>query len=112
MVRLGAGAVVNDVLAPAVPNVAVRIGEAGGNVDVEFLGARLVAEYRPIGAANRRAVRRLDLRMMECSFLKIEPAARIERETIRRMVRVGRVQARQHADAQVGLAVALGVLEE
>ena len=60
VIRLGAGAVDDDVLAPAVEDVAVRVGEAVGDVDLELLRARLVAEdaarWRS-AAAGRRASR-------------------------------------------------------
>ena len=112
VIRVGAGAVDDDVLAPAVEDVAVRVGEAVGDVDVELLGARLVAEDAGVGVAHRRAVGRLDLRVMERAFLEVERAARVEDEAVGRVVRVGRVEAVEHADAEVGLAVAVGVLEE
>ena len=51
MKGLSAGAVVNDVLAPAVPYVAVRIGEAGRDIDVELLRPRFVAEDAAVGAS-------------------------------------------------------------
>ena len=49
VVRDGAGAVDHDVLAPAVKDVAVRVGEAVGHVGVELLGARLVAVDPAVG---------------------------------------------------------------
>ena len=46
VIRIGAGAVDDDVLAPAVEDVAVRVGEAVGDVDLELLRPRLIADRR------------------------------------------------------------------
>ena len=55
-----------------------------GDVDVELLGARLVAEDAGVGAALGRAVGRFDLRVMERPFLEVEGAAGIEHEAVGR----------------------------
>ena len=112
VIGIRAGAVDDDVLPPVVEDVAVRIGEAVGDVDVELLRARLVAKHAGVGQPHRRAVGRLDLRVMERAFLEIEGTARVEREAVGRVVRVGRVEPAEHALAHVGLVVAVGVLEE
>src|SRR5262249_57270901 len=112
VIRIGAGAVVDEILAPAVPNVAVRVGEAVGDVHVEFLTARLVAEDAAVDAAPRRAVGRLDLRMVESAFLEVQRAARIEGEAVGRVVRIGRVESAQDALAQLGLASAVPALAD
>src|SRR6185436_13525077 len=62
VVRLRAGAVGDDVLAPAVEDVAVRVGEPERDIGVELVSPRLVAEDAGVGDAHRRAVGRLDLR--------------------------------------------------
>ena len=59
VVRVGAGAIVDEVLAPAIPDVAVRVGKAGGHVDVELLRARLVAKDGAVRHALRRTVGRI-----------------------------------------------------
>ena len=51
---IGAGAVDDKILAPAVEDVAVRIGEVEGHVNVELLGARLIAERLSQGPADDR----------------------------------------------------------
>src|SRR5205823_4630144 len=53
VVRLGAGAVVDEILAPAVPDVAVRVGERMADVDLELLRPRLVAEDAGVGTTLR-----------------------------------------------------------
>ena len=108
----GPGAVDHDVLAPAVEGVAVRVGEAERDVDVELLRLRLVAEDPRVRAADRRAVRRLDLGLVERPLLKIKGAAGVELEAVGGVVRVGRVEAGEDPLADVGLVVAVGVLQE
>ena len=49
---------------------------------------------------------------MERPFLKVERAARIEREAVGRVMRVGRVEAVQHPLLDVVVIVAVGVFEE
>ena len=95
VIGIRAGAVDDDVLPPVVEDVAVRIGEAVGNIDVELLRPRLVAKHAGVGQPQRRAVGRFDLRVVERAFLEIERPARIERKTVGRVVRVGRVEAAQ-----------------
>src|SRR6478735_4374161 len=65
VVRIRTSAVDNDVAAPTVPGVAVRVGEA--EVDVEFhsLGARLIAVDAGISITQRRSVGRFDLGVVE-----------------------------------------------
>jgi len=53
VVRLGAGGVHHDVFTPAVPRMAVRIGEAVGDIGLELLRARLIAIHGGIGVAER-----------------------------------------------------------
>ena len=91
MVRLGARAIDDDVLAPAVEDVAVRVGEAEIHVHVELLRARLVAVDAGVGVAHRRAPGRLHLRVVERAFLEIDRAPRIEDEAVGGVVRVGGV---------------------
>ena len=107
-----AGAVDHDVLAPAVEGVAVGVGEAVGDVNLELLRLRLVAEDPRVRAADRRAVRRLDLGLVERSLLKIKGAAGVELEAVGGVVRVGRIEAGEDSLADVGLVVAVGVLQE
>src|SRR5205085_662581 len=72
----------------------------------------LVTKDAGVGTTHGRAVRRLDLGAVKRPFLEIERSARIELEAIGRMVRVGRVDAAQHADAKVGFSAPFSVLEE
>src|SRR5262249_22043829 len=88
MIRVGPGAVVDDVLAPAVPDMAMRISERIGYIDIEFLRARLIAENAGIGAANRRTIGGLDLSTVKRAFLKVERSARIECKAVGSMMRV------------------------
>src|SRR5260370_434606 len=91
VIRIGAGAVVDEILAPVVPDVAVRVGEGGSDVGLELLGARLVAIDGTVGDTHGRAVSRLNLRVVERPFLKVERSAWIEREAVGGEVRVRRV---------------------
>ena len=112
VVRLAAGAVEDDVVAPVIEDVAVRVGEVHRDVGLELERPRLEAEHAAVGLAHRRPPRRLDLGVMEDAFLEVQRAAGIEREAVHRVVRVGRVQAAEDDLAGVGLVVAVGVLEE
>ena len=85
VVRLGAGAVDDDVPAPAVEGVAVRVGEAEADVDVELLRAGVVAVDAGVGAAARRAVGRLDLRVMERPLLEVQRPAAVDDEAVERV---------------------------
>ena len=67
-----------------------------GDVDVELLRPRLIAIHARVGVAPRRTPRRLDLRVMERSFLEIEGSARIEHEAVGRVMRVGRIEPVKH----------------
>ena len=107
-----ARAVGHEVLSPAVEGVAVGVGEAICDVDLELLRPRLVAEDARIGQPDRRAVWRLDLGVVERPFLKVDRPAGIEPEAVGRVVRVGRVEPADHPLADVGPIVAIGVLEQ
>ena len=71
MIGHRAGAVDDDVLAPAVEDVAVRVGEGDVDVDLEFLRPRLIAKNARVFVAHRRAVDVLHLRLVERPFLEI-----------------------------------------
>src|SRR5205823_1606921 len=72
VIRVGAGAVVDVVLAPAAEDVAVRVGERVGDVDLALLRARLVAEGAGVGEPLWRAVGRLDLAVVEDALLPVD----------------------------------------
>ena len=61
LIRVGAGAIDDDVLPPAVEGVPVRVGEAEASVGVELLRPRFVAEDAGVGATHGRPVRRFHL---------------------------------------------------
>ena len=82
VVGVGPGAVIDVILAPTIPNVAVRVGEAVRDVDLEFLRARLIAIDAGVGVAHRRTPRRFDLRVHEGAFLPVDRSARIEGEAV------------------------------
>src|SRR5262249_18437635 len=71
VVGLRSRAVIHKVLPPAVPNVAMRVGKAEGHVRIKLVSSRLIAKDAGIGTANRRTIRRLDLRMVKRSFLEV-----------------------------------------
>ena len=96
----------DKILPPMVPGVAVRIGEGIGHVGLELLSPRLVAIDAGIDVAERGGPRGLDLRVHEGSLLEIERPARIEREAVGRVMRVGRVDAVEDADARVARVAA------
>ena len=102
----------DDVLPPRIEGVSVRVGEAVGDVHVELLSSRFVAEDRAILYAARWSPRRFDLRLMERSLLEVDRAARIEHKTVRRVMRVGRVETVDEPLLHVVLVIAVGVLEE
>src|SRR5438132_14093436 len=83
-----AGAVGDEVLAPAIEDVPVRIGEAVVDVGLELERARLETIGAGVGVAHRRAPGRLDLRVMEGALLEIEGAAAVDHEAVHRMMRV------------------------
>src|SRR4029077_18359477 len=66
-----ASAVNDDVLHTPIEYVAVRVGEAERDVDVELLRSRFVAEHAAVGEPLHRAVRVFDLRVVERPFLEI-----------------------------------------
>ena len=101
----------DEVLAPAVDDVAPGVGERIGDEDAQLLGARLVAEHAGVVDANR-AVRRLDLRVEEGPFLEVERAVRAPREGVDRVVAVLGAEAVQDDPPHVGAVVAVGVLQE
>ena len=72
-----------------VEGVTMRIGEAERDIDVDLLGSRLVAKHARVGAAHRRAVGRLDLRLVERALLEEQAAAGPQHEAVGRVVRVG-----------------------
>src|SRR5439155_3065241 len=80
IVGIGASAVVDDILAPAVENVAMRVGEAVGDVDIELLRPRLVAKNAGVDAALGRVGRSFNLGVVEDALLEIDGAARVEGE--------------------------------
>ena len=81
-VRLCTRAIHDKILAPAVENVAVRIGKIVCDVCFELMRARLISINGGVHVPRRRAVGRLDLRGMEDAFLKIEGATRIQHEAV------------------------------
>ena len=111
MVRIGAGAVVHDVLAPAVEHVTMGVGEAVGDVRLKLERVRPEAPDAAVAKPNR-AGQRFGLGAVEGALLEVERSARIEREAVGRVVRIGRVDAAEHAAVHIGLVVAVGILEE
>ena len=111
VVRVGAGAVVDEVLAPAVEDVAVGVGEAVGDVALDLAGAGFEPPDAGVVVAMH-AVVALDLRLVERALLEVERAVRGQDEAVGGVVRVGRVEPVQELLADVGLVVAVGVLEE
>ena len=83
-----------------------------GDVDLELLRPRLIAKDARVGQPHGRAVGRLDLGVVERPFLEVDGTAGVEPEAVRRVVRVGRVETADHPLADVGLVVAVGVLEQ
>src|SRR5258708_1127705 len=112
LVRARAGAVDNDILAPPIKGVTVRIRKAERNVHLKLLSLRLVAEYSRIRTTHRRPVRRLNLSMVERPLLKIKRAAGIERKAVRRVMCVGRIEPVNHTLADVCLVVAVYIFQE
>ena len=110
-VVVAVGGVGDEVLAPPVDEVSPRVGERVGDEHVELLGARLVAEDAGVLEADR-AVRRLDLRVQEHALLEVQAAARAPGEGVDGVVAVLGAEAVEDDRPLVGLAVAVGVLEE
>ena len=109
---VGPRAVDDDVPAPAVEDVAVRVGEVVGDVHLELLGARLVAEDAGVAQCSHRRPGRLHRGVVEGPLLEVEVAARAEDEAVGGVVRVGRVEAVEHPHARCRRVVAVGVLED
>ena len=112
VIRHRARPIDDDVLTPCIEGMSVRVGEAVGDVDIKLLRSRFVAEDRAILHAARWTPRRFDLCLMERSLLEVDRSARIEDEAVRRVMRVGRVEAMDQPLLHVVLVVAVGVLEE
>ena len=106
-----AGGVGDEVLAPAIPDMAPRIGEAIGDVDVEFLRLGLITENAAF-SSRLRAIRRLDLGVMEVPFIEVQVAARAPAEIVNRVMGVGTIESRENDLLEVGFACTLGILEE
>src|SRR5262249_23287681 len=85
-IRVCAGAGGGEVAAPAVGGVARAGCEAGRYGVVELLAWRLVAEAAAVDAALGRAVGTLDLAVVERALLEVQRPARVEGETVRRVV--------------------------
>ena len=107
----GACAVDDDVIAPGIEGVAVRVGEAIGGVEAELPCPRLILEDRAVGDAHRGAPRRFPLGMVEGPFLEVDRPRRIERKAIGGVVGVGSVEAADDPRLDVVIVVAVGVLE-
>ena len=107
-----ARAIGDQILAPAIEHMAVRIGERIGDVDFELLSPRLIAIDARVGAALGRTVGRFDLRAVKHAFLKIQRPARIEHKAVGGVMRVGRIQPAQHALTIVRPAIARSVFQE
>ena len=105
------GSIGDEVLAPAVDIVAPGVGEAVGDEDVKLLRPRLVSEEARL-FETPWTIRSLDLGVVEGSFLPVEGPARIPGEGVHGVVRVGGVKAVDDDLADIGLVVAVGVLEE
>ena len=112
VVRVGSRAVDDDIPAPFVEDVAMRVGEAEADVDARLLRPRVVAEDGAVGDALGRAVGRLELAVVEGAFLEVNRPARIGGEAVGRVVRVGRIEAVEDPLADIRLAVVVGVFEE
>ena len=89
----GAGAVDDDVVAPAAEGMPVRIGECIRRVEPELAGARLILEDGAVGDPHRRPPRRLALRVVERALLEEESAGGVDREAVGGVVGVGGVEA-------------------
>ena len=106
-----ARAVRDEVLAPGVEDVPVRVQEPVGEVALNAARARFVAPHAAVAVAQH-AVQRLDLRAVEDALLEVEGAVGPEDEAVGRVVRVGRAQTVQEALAVIGATVPVGVLQE
>src|SRR2546422_142884 len=80
------GRVGHQVVAPVIERAAVRIGEAVGDVALEFARARFEAVNRGIGVAHRRAPRRLHLRAMKYTVAQINRATGVQHERVSRVM--------------------------
>jgi hypothetical protein len=101
----------DEVLPPAVDHVAPGIGERIGDEDLELLGFRHVTEHRRVVDAHR-AVRRLDLRMVERAFLEVEVATGPPLKRVDGVMAVLGAKAVKDDAMLVGLVVAVGVAEK
>src|SRR4029079_8717495 len=92
VIRYRSRAINHDVLSPLVEDVSVRVGKAERDIGVELLRSWLITIDAGAGITEHRGPGGLDLRLMKRPFLKIKRSARIEREAVGRMVRVGRIE--------------------
>ncbi len=110
---VAARGVAQDVLSPAVEGVTPHVDElARADVGAEVRGARAELEDHRHRVHAERAARRLDLAVEEDAGLEVEAAVGAPDERVDGVVVVFRAEAREEDAPEVGLAVAVGVLEE
>src|SRR5262245_41147050 len=103
--------VAGHVMAPVIERYAPGVGAGIGAKAGEATGSRLKAEPAAVLLADR-AIRRFDLRVMKDRLTKQEVAVGRPDEVVQGVVRVfGAASAEQYL-ANVGLVVAVGVLEK
>ena len=95
-IRIVAGRVGDDVVAPISKNAAVGIGEAVGGVGFKFPRARFEAVDGGVVVAHR-ADGGFDRAAMKNAVAQISGAAGVEAKRIRRVMRIRRIQAHEHA---------------
>ena len=103
-------AVVGELVAPLVEDVAVGVG-ADGEVELDLERPRIEPMHAGRGGTHRPR-RRLHRRDVEHAPRPVEPAVGADEHRVGGMVRVGAVEPLEHAELEVCLAVAVGVLEE
>lgn len=106
-----AGGVRDEVVAPVVEHLAVRVGEAVGDVGLQAAGAWIEPEDAGVIVAER-SPGGLDLGAVEDTVTQVNGAARVETHGVGGVVGVGRVESHQHPLLPVRLAVAVGVADE
>ena len=90
----------------------MRVGKTVAHVNIDLLRLRLVPEDSRVDQTGRRAVGGFDLRMVEGPFLKIDRAAGIKLKAVGCVVGVGRVDPGKDTLLDIGVVIAVGVLEK
>ena len=108
---LGVDRVTRHMLTPIVKRHPPRVGAVVGAKAGELVEARLEAKPTAVLLAHR-AIRRLNLAMVENGFTENQIAVRAPHKIMQRMVTVLAAESGEHQLAVIGLAVAIGILDE